>query len=126
MSIKEDKKLCSLENEVGGNITFKAGSSNTISQSAGILFFTCHSDCSKFFSPGHQIVLLSADDLASYFTKKSFHVSFYLPQIVFPIHSCFRRGFFSFLPYFQCIFHPEMFPQSCQNLKFKFSSVVRC
>lgn len=80
---------------IGGNKPFKLSPQNTISPSIGVLFFTYHTECSRLFSPGHQIIFLSADDLTSYFTEKIFSITFYPPQI-FSLLSCFGRDVCSF------------------------------
>lgn len=82
MSIEEDFRLCQVLRAKLKEIPhLKLNLQNSISQSIGVLFFTSHSDCSKFFSPSQQKVLLLAGDIASYSTKQSFYSSFYPPQV---------------------------------------------
>lgn len=125
MRVEEDSRLCQVLRAKSKEIPpFKGNLQNTISQSLGVLFLTFHSDCSKFFSSSHQMVFLSAGDIASYSTKQSF-LGFFPPEIFSPIHSCFRRDLFCSFSHFRGDFHPEIFPKSCKNLKFHWSSVMR-
>ena len=112
LRIKEDPKLFSLDNEVRGNITFKAGSSNSISQSESFsllstvtvpnfsLQFTKLSYSQQIILP--PTLLRNHCTLASLFLK--------LSSLFTPVSK--EIYFLSFLIFTVC--HPEMFPQSYQ------------
>ena len=111
LRIKEDPKLCSLDNEVRGNITFKSGSSNSISQSESF----------SLLSTG------TVPNFSLQFTKLSYSQQIILPPTLLRNHctlaslflklsSLFtlvsKEIFLSFPIFTVC--HPEMFPQSYQ------------
>ena len=111
--IKEDPKLCSLDNEVSGNITFKAGSSNSISQS-------------EFFS---LLSIVTVPNFSLQFTKLSYSQQIILPPTLLRNHSTLASLFLKLSSLFTLVSeeicflsllifnvcHPEMFPQSYQT-----------